>query len=226
MADRILVFDVDGVLVDVTESYRETIQRTVAHFTGKRITRELIQEYKNAGGWNNDWSLCHHLIQKDGVTVEYQEVVDYFNLLFLGGDGEGLVYRERWMAGPGVLEGLATSWQFAIFTGRIQEELKVTLDRFASRLRFDPIMSADVLTEQKPAPEGLIRIAELYPEKAIWYVGDTVDDARSARAAGVPFIGIASLDSPRRCELIDLFKNEGAAAVIEHINQLRTVLPQ
>ena len=30
-----LVFDMDGVLVDVTESYRETIVRTVEHFTGK-----------------------------------------------------------------------------------------------------------------------------------------------------------------------------------------------
>ena len=31
MSDQLLVFDMDGVLVDVTESYRETIQRTVEH---------------------------------------------------------------------------------------------------------------------------------------------------------------------------------------------------
>ena len=42
-----IVFDMDGVLVEVSESYRETICRTVEHFTGKTITRELIQEYKN-----------------------------------------------------------------------------------------------------------------------------------------------------------------------------------
>ncbi len=34
MRPTVLVFDMDGVLVDVTESYRETIQRTVEHFTG------------------------------------------------------------------------------------------------------------------------------------------------------------------------------------------------
>ena len=39
MSRPILVFDMDGVLVDVTESYRETIARTVAHFTGVEITR-------------------------------------------------------------------------------------------------------------------------------------------------------------------------------------------
>ncbi len=33
---RLIVFDMDGVLVDVSESYRETIVRTVEHFTGRR----------------------------------------------------------------------------------------------------------------------------------------------------------------------------------------------
>ncbi len=46
----------DGVLAEVTESYREAIVQTVEHFTGQRIARDLIQQYKNAGGWNNDWA--------------------------------------------------------------------------------------------------------------------------------------------------------------------------
>ena len=33
-------FDMDGVLVDVTESYRETISSTVEHFTGQTISRD------------------------------------------------------------------------------------------------------------------------------------------------------------------------------------------
>ncbi len=39
MARQLIVFDMDGVLVDVTESYRETIVRTVEHFTGRTISR-------------------------------------------------------------------------------------------------------------------------------------------------------------------------------------------
>ena len=34
MNQPLIVFDMDGVLVDVTESYRETIAHTVEHFTG------------------------------------------------------------------------------------------------------------------------------------------------------------------------------------------------
>jgi HAD superfamily phosphatase len=226
MADRMLVFDIDGVLVDVTEVYRATIQQTVEHFSGKRVSNEVIQEYKNAGGWNNDWDLSHHLIAKNGAVVELQEVIEHFNHLFFGADHDGLVYRERWIARSGLLERLSGTWEFALFTGRIQEEIRVTLGRFAARFRFDPIMSAEVLDEQKPSPEGLLRIARLKPGKDLWYIGDTVDDARAARAARVPFIGIASPMSPRRGELAGLLKAENAVAVLDDINQLETVLPQ
>ena len=78
----LLVFDMDGVLVDVTESYRETIARTVEHFTGARPTRELIQEYKNAGGWNDDWKLSHHMVQEAGVDTAFEDVKSHFQNLF------------------------------------------------------------------------------------------------------------------------------------------------
>ena len=78
MVKQLLVFDMDGVLVDVSESYRETIVRTVEHFTGKRISREQIQEYKNAGGWNNDWALSQRICADLGVEVDYPTVVDVF----------------------------------------------------------------------------------------------------------------------------------------------------
>ena len=51
-------------------------------------------------------------------------------------------------------------------------------------------------------------------------IGDTVDDARCARAANVPFIGIASATSPRRDELLQLLRLEGAIHVFEDINEI------
>ncbi len=59
--DQIIVFDMDGVLTEVSESYREAIVQTVEHFTNQRITRDLIQQYKNQGGWNNDWALSQQI---------------------------------------------------------------------------------------------------------------------------------------------------------------------
>jgi phosphoglycolate phosphatase-like HAD superfamily hydrolase len=59
-----------------------------------------------------------------------------------------------------------------------------------------------------------------HPGKEILYIGDTVDDARSARAAGVNFVGIAAGDP----ELTRLLSDEGAVAVLKNINELEDLL--
>jgi HAD superfamily phosphatase len=230
MARPLIVFDMDGVLVDVTDSYRETIVRTVEHFAGVTLTRPEIQDYKNQGGFNDDWKLSHHVITQHGVAVEFQTVVDYFQGLFHGNGGSGgrpgpgLILRERWMARDGLFERLAARFDLALFTGRMRWEAEVTLKRFAPSLRFDPIVGMEDVTALKPAPEGLLKIAAAAGGRKIWYIGDTVDDARCARAAAVPFIGIAPPGSPGHAELAALFQTEKAVAVLDDINQLESVL--
>jgi hypothetical protein len=68
----ILIFDMDGVLIDVSKSYRKTIQRTIQiylesclEFERRRrgwITDEEISLFKSVGGFNNDWDLTSGLL--------------------------------------------------------------------------------------------------------------------------------------------------------------------
>ena len=224
MAKPLIVFDMDGVLVDVTESYREAIIHVVKHFTGKEVSHLTIQEYKNTGGYNNDWKLSHKLISEFGVEVDYATVVDYFNQIFLYSGEQSLIHRERWIAADGLLNRIGEKHDFAIYTGRLQEEADITLKRYANGLRFDPVLCHDHVVQSKPHPEGLLKIAGLKPERKIWYIGDTVDDARCGKSAGIAFIGIASPKAVGWRELSALLKQEGAVAVLDDINQLETVL--
>ena len=219
----LIVFDMDGVLVDVSESYRATIQATVLHFTGVEPTGDEIQDWKNRGGWNDDWKLSHRMIQECGEEASYDAVVERFQQIFLGGNGDGLILRERWVAAQGLFDRLAANYTLAIFTGRFSEEAKLTLDRFAPDL-FDPVVGVDQVTNPKPHPEGLQKIRATVPHRNIWYLGDTVDDARSARAAGIPFIGIASPSAPRHEDLVRLLREEQAIAVLDDINSLEAVI--
>ena len=220
----LVVFDMDGVLVDVGDSYRETICRTVEHFTGRAITRELIQDYKNRGGWNNDWALSQKIASDLGAAVDYDTVVEHFQKLFIGNGTDGLILRERWIARAGTFEGLTKRFDLAVFTGRPREEAALTLNRCAGGICFDPIVCADDVEHGKPAPDGLLLIAQRFPGRKLWYVGDTVDDARCARAAGIPFVGIAAPGAPRHSDVIQLLKDDGAVAVLDDINQLEGVL--
>ncbi len=62
-----VVFDVDGVLIDVTESFSlavvETVQYILTHRFGwanpPPITLDDIEAFRAAGGFNNDWDLSY-----------------------------------------------------------------------------------------------------------------------------------------------------------------------
>ena len=68
----ILIFDMDGVLIDVSRSYRKTIQRTIHIYLksclgfqrsrGDWIMDEEISLFKSVGGFNNDWDLTSGLL--------------------------------------------------------------------------------------------------------------------------------------------------------------------
>jgi len=185
-------------------------------FTGRTISRDLIQEYKNQGGYNNDWILSQKVCRDLGVEVAYESIVEAFNDLFLN---QGLMNRERWIPEDGLLDRLAERFELAIFTGRSTMEAEITLNRRSLRDRFLLVTSSDVERE-KPAPDGLLKIASIRPGKPLLYVGDTIDDARAARSANVPFIGIAAPDSPRREELVAALNAEGAIQILGNVNEI------
>jgi HAD superfamily hydrolase (TIGR01548 family) len=224
MLKDLIVFDMDGVLVEVTESYRATIQATVKHFGGSEPTRPEIQDWKNRGGWNDDWRLSHAMIAERGANPTYEEVVEYFQKLFLGENRDGMILREQWVATDGLFNRLVESHTLAVFTGRTRWEAQLTLDRFLPGGYFSPIIGSDDVTKTKPDPEGLIKIREMVPHSKTWYIGDTVDDARASAAANVPFIGIAARANPRYEELVRLLKSEGAIAILDDINSLESAL--
>ncbi len=225
MVNKLLIFDMDGVLVDVNSSYREAIVRTVEYFTGHRVSHESIQAYKNQGGWNDDWMLSQRMCADLGVSVDLDTVTERFNRFFFGEDGQdGLIKNERWIAEPGLLERLSERYKLGIFTGRHDFEVAPTLERFAAGFCFDPVITANCVKELKPSPEGLLQIMAAHPGAEIWYVGDTVDDALAAKAAKVRFIGIAEPGKPRYEEVCALLKEHGATAVLDDINQLERVL--
>lgn len=216
---NLLIFDMDGVLVDVSASYRETIQQTVEHFTGRRVTRDQIQAMKNQGGFNDDWDLSDHLIRDLGVTVPFNDIVEYFQGIFLG----GLIQQERWIAADGLFDRLSRDHALSVFTGRLHEEANLTLDRFAPGV-FPHVVGVDDVPRRKPAPDGILKLRAAIPHDKVWYIGDTVDDARAALAAGVPFIGIADPEAPMHRATTALLKATGAITVLDDINSLEQVL--
>ena len=76
-----VVLDVDGVLVDVADSYRRAIVETVDRIYGRTIAREDVQAFKDAGGFNNDWTLTYGaalyvLAAREGLQLTVGQFTD------------------------------------------------------------------------------------------------------------------------------------------------------
>jgi len=211
----LLVFDMDGVLVEVKESYRESIRSTVQYFTGRLVDHSLIQYYKNQGGWNNDWKLSRELCSVYGKEIAYDNVVEVFNQYFFGHNGvPGLIERERWIDTTGVLARINQRFDFAVFTGRVHDEAQITLKRFATHLNWIAVLGDDNVTKSKPDPEGLLTLKASH--NIAYYIGDTVDDAKASKAAQVPFVAITAPGGN--------FAAFSPAHFLNDINELETVL--
>jgi HAD superfamily phosphatase len=220
----LLIFDMDGVLVDVTDSYRQTVIETVEHFTGAAITNEQIQALKNRGGSNNDWDLALEMVRERGGSASREEVIRVFQQVYLGNSNDGLIARERWLPHNGLLKRLSKQWHLALFTGRERWEVQYTLSKFAPQAVFDPIIGMEDVEREKPDPQGLHKIMQMLGPQRAYYIGDTMDDCRAAQAARVPFIGVAGPQNPLQEALRARFLEEGAGAVLSDVNDLETTL--
>ena len=85
LAPEALLFDMDGVLADVSGSYRETIVRTAAGF-GVEVTGEQIASAKREEGANDDWVVTQRLIERGGVQADLEEVIRRFEEIYQGTD--------------------------------------------------------------------------------------------------------------------------------------------
>ena len=120
----LLVFDMDGVLVDVTESYRETIAQTVEHFTGVKPSRASRSRTTRTRAAGTTTGSSRTTSSRDaGIDVPFEDVKDYFQKHLPRQRHDGLILREHWIARPGTArEARPSDFDFAVFTGRPRAE--------------------------------------------------------------------------------------------------------
>lgn len=198
----IAVFDIDGVIRDVTGSYRRAIADTVEHFTQQafRPSQEDIDSLKSEGIWNNDWEASQELIYRyfeaqgqprTAVALDYQQAIDFFQSRYQGPDPQnwtGYICSEPLLLECRYLESLTEgeiAWGF--FSGAPRAEAGYVLER---RLGLkSPVLVAMEDAPGKPDPTGLLAtVRQLEGESAdnltpVIYAGDTVADMLTVEKA-------------------------------------------
>lgn len=217
---EVIIFDVDGVLVDVRESYQRTVLETVRHFTGKRVGRRELHEWKNRSGFNDDWTLTHAWVNKLGARFSHEVVKKQFESFYWADGKHGNVAGERWLLPAKQLKRLSQRAKLAIFTGRTRAELSHTLERFDVRRYFSSIVTVESISKPKPDPEGLLQILDGLPASKAIYLGDNVDDAFAAKAAGMAFVGVLPRRSVERRVRAGRLRALGARRILGDVTEI------
>jgi HAD superfamily phosphatase len=192
----IVVFDIDGVIRDVGQSYRRALADTVEQFTNGayRPTAIDIDKLKSEGIWNNDWEgsqeLIYRYFESQGTTrsalnLDYASVVAYFQTKYRGTDPvnwNGYICAEPLLANVEYFNSLtAADLYWGFFSGATTGSASYILER---RLGLPaPVLVAMEDAPGKPNPAGLFVVVDRLKSKhqllglePIFYVGDTVAD--------------------------------------------------
>ena len=284
-----VVLDIDGVLVDVENSYRRAILESIERVYDRTIRKADIQQFKDAGGFNNDWELTYAaalyvLAANEGYGNSIDEFTDeiaaqgggleaaetavqdelgaratqrvlnrwdreqlrnVFQQLYLGADlyrgleggdpdieTRGFIHDEPLLLDDDTREHLLENYDVGIVTGRPEAEAEIALERVGleADIPLEHRFTMDDWEQGKPHPHALTTLADRFDAETVVFVGDTLDDVRTATNAneadpdreyhgiGVLTGGLTGADGRRKYEA------EDASAVLESITDLPALL--
>lgn len=184
-----VIFDMDGVIADVSQSYRTAIIQTAASF-GVRVTAQDIERVKARGDANNDWVVTLRLITAQGGNANLEDVTQIFERLYQGSTtAEALYKKERFIGDRNVLLKLRTRYKLAVVTGRPRTDAERFLKDFDLSSLFDAVVCMEDAAP-KPSPEPVQQALSIMGVTRAWMIGDTPDDIIAARSSGVVPIGV------------------------------------
>lgn len=187
---KLLVFDLDGTLVDSLPDLLSSLNRTFAALELPSVTPRQVKKAIGDGAM----LLVQRLLPEDSSPEFVATALERFRLEY---DAHAC---EETLLYPGVAEFLKELQErpgaprLAILTNKPEAPTRLIAEHFGlESLGIEWIVGGDTLSTRKPAPEGLRRLMEqagVSPEETLM-IGDGPADGGAAQAAGVPFAALA-----------------------------------
>jgi len=203
-----ILFDMDGVLVDVRNSYRKAIEETANWYFGKsrisaRVGQEDVSAIKSMAGFNNDWDATFAIVRggmkglriKDALppspeekqSLLYSELKGKFQEIYLG----GLISHEPSLVAKETLARLGRSgMKLGIVTGRPKAEADFAIQNngWGGFFPREKVIALEDCEEEKPSPAPLLLAAQKLGAIRPLYIGDNASDVAACRAAKMPCV--------------------------------------
>jgi len=195
-----VVLDLDGTLVDTLGDFTVALNRCMAELGWPALEPEWVERAVGKGSEHLLRSVLAHQLSQEAVkgvgcacpalTVDayYPRVWASYQLHYRDINGQLA------QAYPGVAEGLALlraqGLRMACVTNKPLAFARDLLDRLGLSENFEVVYGGDSFERKKPDPLPLLKACEALgtPVQSTLMVGDSVNDAQAANAAGLPVV--------------------------------------
>jgi phosphoglycolate phosphatase len=189
MPQSIIVFDLDGTLVDTAPDLLESLNHSLVAGGARSTDATGFRSFVGHGGR----VMIERAYKAQRLALETAEH-DRLFALFLDHYGQNIPGRSQ--PYPGVPEALdrlaAAGFMLAVCTNKTEEFSRRLLQGIGLAPRFAAICGADTFAFRKPDPRHLtetIALAGGDPSRAVM-VGDSQTDIDTAKTAGIPVVAV------------------------------------
>jgi phosphoglycolate phosphatase len=213
MARPIIVFDLDGTLVDTAPDLLDSLNHCLDSAGVPKVKDDEVRRYIGFGAR----TMIERAFARHGKPLADCEL-DVLQQRFIEHYAAGIPGRSRLF--PGVPEALdrfaGKGYLAAVCTNKLEALSTKLLEGLGIADRFAAICGADTFSHRKPDPRHLIGTIERAggdPERAVM-VGDSLTDIDTAKAAGIPVIAVDFGYTERHV------REFGPTRIISHFDEL------
>ncbi len=211
MTVKLIIFDLDGTLVDSSIDICNAINYAVEAYGGKPITAQETISLVGEGITR----LMEKVIEREGISADRdiltERFLDYYSAHLIDNT---TVY-------PGVIETFKklNNYKKAVISNKREVLSKRTLNDLGISEYLDLVVGSDTTLERKPSPVPLLYAMEKLgatPDETV-IVGDSNFDIEAGKAAGIKTVAVTYGYRP-----LELLK--GADVIINRMDELIGIL--
>lgn len=213
MADPIIVFDLDGTLVDTAPDLMASLNHTIAAASLEPVSYDDLTHLVGHGARamvERAFTLRQAPLSSDDLDRLMARFIDHYGAN-MPGDSKAF---------PGLVEALTrlsdAGYRLAVCTNKLERFAVTLIEKLDLASHFQAIAGGDTFPVRKPDPRHLIDTIAMAggdPKRALM-VGDSINDILAAQDAGIACVAVPFGYSDPPVETL------GADALITHFDQL------
>lgn len=223
LAGTTIVFDLDGTIVDTAPDLTAATNHALGLIRLAPVTVAELRPFIGHGSK----AMIEAGLKFRGVDLSEAEFARLHEAFFSYYADNIAVGSVAFAGVPELLEALlAAGARLAVCTNKYEKLSRLLLEQLDLARRFGAIAGRDTFAVCKPEAghlTGTVELAGGRSDQAVM-VGDSAVDFATARAAGVPAIGVTFGYTPRPVR--ELAPEFGVSAVIDHFGEFMPALQQ